>query len=85
MRSIPLLPLLLGPLCSGFGVSISIPSMGQIELFNHLLRINIISYLKQYNCVQISWVWLGWVGFYDMSTILDYFMSNPVRTYILNI
>ena len=28
--------------------------MGQIELFNLLLRIIIISYLKSYNCVKPS-------------------------------
>ena len=32
---------------------IKITSMGQIERFNHLLRIIIIEYLKPYSCVQI--------------------------------
>ena len=34
--NIPSLPLLPGPLLSGVEVLVSIPSIGQIELFNHL-------------------------------------------------
>ena len=30
-------------------------------------------------------VWLGWVWFYGISTILGYIMPNPLYTYILNI
>ena len=30
-------------------------------------------------------IWFGLVGFYDISTIVDYLMSNPLYTYILNI
>ena len=36
-------------------ISVRVTSMGQIELFNHLLRI-IISYLKPYRCVQIVYI-----------------------------
>ena len=31
--------------------------MGQIEVFNYLLRIIIISYLKSYGYIQIIWIW----------------------------
>ena len=41
----PSLPLLLQP---GMLVPVRVPSMGQIELFNHLL------YLNPFNCVQIN-------------------------------
>ena len=27
-------------------------------------------------------VWLGWVGFYGISTFVGYLISNPVYTYI---
>ena len=27
-------------------------------------------------------IWFGWVGFYGISTIVGYFMSNPVYTHI---
>ena len=37
MWSTPSLPLLPGPLRSGIVVSVMVQSMGQIELFNHLL------------------------------------------------
>ena len=60
IRSIPLLPLLSGPLWPGV-VPITFSSMGQIELFNHLQRIIIISYLKSYNCVQIIYITLEYV------------------------
>ena len=30
-------------------------------------------------------VWFGWVGFYHVSTIIGYLMSNSVYTYILNV
>ena len=30
-------------------------------------------------------VWIGWVGFYGISTIICYLMPNPIYTYILNI
>ena len=36
----------------------------------------------------IKWLkmlWLGWVGFYGISTIVGYLMPDPVHTYILNI
>ena len=49
-----LLRLLPGPLWSVVVKPARVPSMGQIELFNHLLRIIIISYLKAYNLVQIA-------------------------------
>ena len=29
-------------------------------------------------------IWLGWVGFYSISTIVGYLMQNPLYTYILN-
>ena len=36
--------------------NIRIPFMCEIELFNHLLRIIIINYLKPYSCVQIIYI-----------------------------
>ena len=30
-------------------------------------------------------IWLGWVGFYGISTIVGYLMPNPLYTNILNI
>ena len=30
-------------------------------------------------------IWFGWVGFYVISTIVGYLMSNPLYTYILNV
>ena len=30
-------------------------------------------------------IWLGWIGFYGISTIVGYLMPNPLYTYILNI
>ena len=35
--------------------------------------------------IFIKYIWFGLVGFYDISTILDYLMLNPLYTYILNI
>ena len=40
--------------------------MGQIELFNHLQRIIIISYLKPYNC------WTGRVSFIGHIELFDH-------------
>ena len=28
-------------------------------------------------------IWFGWVGFYGLSTIVGYLMTNPLDTYIL--
>ena len=42
------LPILPGPLWSGELLSVRIPSIAKIELFNHLL------YLKPFNCVQTN-------------------------------
>ena len=30
-------------------------------------------------------IWLGWVGFYGISTIVGYLMPNPIFIYIFNI
>ena len=46
------LPLFSGPLWPGVVVPVRVLSMGQIELFNLLIGIIIINYLKLYNCVQ---------------------------------
>ena len=35
--------------------------------------------------VCIEYLWFGWVGFYGISNIADYLMSNYLYTYILNI
>ena len=35
--------------------------------------------------IYIKYVWFGFVGFYGISTIVDYFMPNPFYTNILNI
>ena len=48
MLTIPSLPLLPGPLWPVVVVSVRVPSMGQIELFNHIL------YLKPFNCVHTN-------------------------------
>ena len=37
------------------------------------------------NYFAFGLVWFGWVGFYDISTIVGYLMPNPLYTYILNI
>ena len=47
------LPLPSGPLLPKLVVHVTVSSMGQIELFDHLLRIIIINHLKPYSCVQI--------------------------------
>ena len=49
----PSLPLLSGSHWPRVVVPVWVLSMGLIELFNHLLRIIIIIYLKLYSCVQI--------------------------------
>ena len=56
MWSTPSLLLLPGPLRFRVVVPVRVPSMDQIELFNHLLRIITICYLKQYSCVQIIYI-----------------------------
>ena len=48
MQNSPYLLLLPGPLWSEVLVSVRVPFIGQIEMFNHLL------YLKQFNCVSIE-------------------------------
>ena len=35
--------------------------------------------------IYIKYIWFGWVGFYGISTIVGYLMTNPLYTYILNI
>ena len=30
-------------------------------------------------------IWFGWVGFYSISAIIGYLVSNPLYTYILDI
>ena len=37
----------------GGAVPVRVPSMSQIELFNHLLKIIVVSYLKPYSYMQI--------------------------------
>ena len=49
----PSLLLLSGTLWPGEVVLVRSPFMSQIELFNHLLEIIIISYLKPYNYMRI--------------------------------
>ena len=49
-KKYPLVPDQLWP---GVVVPVRAPSMGEKELFNHLLRIIIISYLKLYKCVKV--------------------------------
>ena len=45
---------------TGLVVTVRGPSMGQIELLNHLLMtLLIISYLKSYSCMQIGWVFFN--------------------------
>ena len=46
------LPLLSGSLSPGVVIPVRVPFMSQIELFNHLLKIIIISYLKPYSCLK---------------------------------
>ena len=53
MQCTPSLPLFSGLLWLRVVVPVRVPPISQIELFNHLQRIIIIRYLKQYNCVQI--------------------------------
>ena len=59
MSSTPSLPFLQNSLWPGMVMPVRVPSMDQIELFNHSIRINIIviisssCYLKLYSCVQI--------------------------------
>ena len=55
MRSTPSLPLLRGLLWPGVVVRASTLSMGQIELFDHLLRV-IMSEMESYSCVQIIYI-----------------------------
>ena len=45
--------LLPGQLRSGFIVPVRVPALDQVELFNHLLRNILISYLKPYSCMRI--------------------------------
>ena len=45
------------------------------RLFN--VKSSLFIYIKYIECI--------WVGFYGISTIVGYFMQNPVHTYILNI
>ena len=69
--------------------------MCQIELFNHLLWIIIISYLKPDSYEQIIYIPLEYlinritnvnlVWVYGISTFVGYLMPNPVNTYILDI
>ena len=35
--------------------------------------------------IYIKYIGFGWVGFYGISTIVGYLMSNPLYTYILDI
>ena len=53
MLSNPSTPLFLGSLLPRVVVPVRVLSLGQIELFNHLLRIIIIGYLKLCSCMQI--------------------------------
>ena len=38
----------------------------------------------RHHMVWFGLVWLGWVGFYGISTLVSYLMPNPFHTYILN-
>ena len=50
MKSALSLPLLSDRIMSGVVVPVRVLLMGQIEMFNVLLRIIILSYLKPYKC-----------------------------------
>ena len=56
MWNTPSLPLLPGPIRSGVVAPVRVPSLGQIELFNHLLKSIIISYLKPNSSVQLIYI-----------------------------
>ena len=56
MGSTSLLLLLLGPLWPRLIVTVRVPSMSQIKLFNQLVSIFIRSYLKPYSSVQIIYI-----------------------------
>ena len=47
---------------------------------NHCRLFNVKSSLYIY----IKYIGFGWVGFYAISTIVGYLMSNPLYTNILN-
>ena len=49
---------------------------------NHCRLFNAKSSIYIYIYIYIQF---GLVGFYGISTIVGYFMSNPIYTYILNI
>ena len=40
---------------------------------------------KSYLYIYIKYIWFGLAWFYGISTIIGYFMPNPIYTYILNI
>ena len=48
---------------------------------NHCRLFNAKSFLY----IDIKYIWLGFVGFYGISTIVSYLMPNLFYTYILNI
>ena len=50
------LPSLPRPLWPEVAVHVRVPFMRQVELFNHLLKIIMICYLKLYSCVQIIYI-----------------------------
>ena len=48
-----------------------------------LWRINHCRIFNAESClyIYIKYIWLGWVGFYGISTIVGYLMPNPLSTY----
>ena len=48
---------------------------------NHYTLFNVKSSL----CLDIKYIWFGWIGFLGTSTNVVYLMPNPLYTYILDI
>ena len=84
-----------------YGISTIGSYLMQNPLYTYILNINDlfcfvflvlwhINYCRLFNAksslyLYMKYIWFCLFGFYDISTIVDYLMPNPLYTYILNI
>ena len=49
------------------------------------INYSLLSNAKSSLYIYVKYIWFALVGFYNISTIVAYLMSNPIYTYLLNI
>ena len=57
--------------------------INRCRLFNAKSDLYTHTHTHTHIYIYIYIIWLGWVGFYGISTIVSYLMPNPIYTYFI--